>query len=258
MNTMQRTVGDVLREWRQRRHLSQTGRSNPSRDLLVHLADHLRVPLRERNALLLAGGFAPVYPQRTLDDPSLAAARQAIDLILKGHEPYPALAVDRHWNLVAANRALPVLLDGVAPKLLQPPVNVLHLSMHPDGLAARIANRSEWRTHVIGRLEYEIDISADLVLVDLLREIRSYPAPPGGGPARTPMANMVVPFQLQTEAGMLSFFSTTTVFGTATEVTLSELAIESFFPADRATADTMQHLMANAGTQGTRELTTDE
>lgn len=282
MNTMQRSVGDVLREWRQRRHLSQldlaneaeisarhlsfveTGRSKPSRDMLVHLADHLRVPLRDRNDLLLAGGYAPVYPERSLDALSMAVARQAVDVMLTGHEPYPALAIDRHWNLISANRALGLLLTGVAPGLLEPPVNVMRLSLHPNGLASRIVNITEWREHLIGRLRFEIDVGGDPLLIDLAKEVGAYPVSNHATTA-TPnatglsaMAGLVVPFQLRTEASILSFFSATTVFGTATEVTLSELAIESFFPVDRATADTMHHLMANDGNQGTRELTTDE
>ncbi len=202
MNTMQgprpRTVGDVLREWRQRRRLSQldlaseaeisarhlsfveTGRANPSRDLLLHLADQLDVPLRERNALLLAGGYAPVYLQRSLDDPSLDAARETVDLILRCHEPNPALAIDRHWNLVAMNRAVSVLMADIAPELLEPPVNVLRLAMHPEGLAARIVNIDEFGAFLAGWLRHEIGVSGDPLLADLLAEIGSYRAASGG------------------------------------------------------------------------------
>ncbi|HZG66693.1 MAG TPA: helix-turn-helix domain-containing protein, partial [Herpetosiphonaceae bacterium] len=160
-------VGNLLRGWRQRRRMSQldfacaagistrhlsfveTGRSLPSRDMLLHLAEHLEIPLRERNILLIAAGYAPVFPERRLDDPALEAARKAIDLVLAGHAPYPALAIDRHWTLIASNDAVPPLLGGVDPSLLQPPVNVLRLSLHPAGLAPRIANLPEWRAHVL-------------------------------------------------------------------------------------------------------------
>ncbi len=269
---MQRSVGDVLREWRQRRRLSQldlaseaeisarhlsfveTGRSSPSRDLLLHLADQLDVPLRERNALLLAGGYAPVYPQRALDDPALDAARETVELILGCHEPNPALAIDRHWNLIAANRAVSVLMTGIAPQLLEPPVNVLRLSMHPEGLSSRIVNIQEFGAFLAERLRHEIGVSGDPVLADLLAEIGSYRAERGGtsGAASPALGGIAVPFQVRTGGEfpgippILSFFSTTTVFGTATDVTLSELAIESFFPADRPTADAMGRLMAEA------------
>ncbi len=272
---MQRTVGDVLRDWRQRRRLSQldlaseadisarhlsfveTGRANPSRDLLLHLADQPDVPLRERNALLLAGGYAPVYPQRSLDDPSLDAARETVDLILRCHEPNPALAIDRHWNLVAMNRAVSVLMADIAPELLEPPVNVLRLAMHPEGLAARIVNIDEFGAFLSGRLRHEIGVSGDPLLADLLAEIGSYRAANGGrgGESISEIGGIAVPFQLRMDSGpsslpalppVLSFFSTTTVFGTATDVTLAELAIESFFPADRETASALQRLLDEA------------
>lgn len=257
-------VGERLREWRQRRHLSQldlaseadisarhlsfleTGRSRPSRDMVLHLAERLEVPLRERNQLLVAAGYAPVFPERKLDDPALHAARQAVDLVLAGHEPYPALAVDRHWQLLAHNRAVPPLLAGIDAALLEPPVNVLRLSLHPNGLAPRIANWAEWRAHLLARLRHQTDLSADPVLTDLLRELRGYPAPAGvvaGPPPAVPDTGaMVVPLRLTTVAGTLSFISTTTVFGTPVDITLSELALETFFPADPATADALRRL----------------
>lgn len=235
----------------------ETGRANPSRDLLLHLADQLDVPLRERNALLLAGGYAPVYPQRSLDDPSLDAARETVDLILRCHEPNPALAIDRHWNLVAMNRAVSVLMADIAPELLEPPVNVLRLAMHPEGLAARIVNIDEFGAFLSGRLRHEIGVSGDPMLADLLAEIGSYRAASGGrgGESIPEMGGIAVPFQLRMDSGpsslpalppVLSFFSTTTVFGTATDVTLAELAIESFFPADRETASALQRLLDEA------------
>lgn len=264
MKATVRPVGDYLREWRQRRRMSQldlaceadistkhlsfleTGRSLPSRDMVLHLADRLEVPLRERNVLLLAAGYAPVFPERALADPALQAARKAVDLVLKGHEPYPAVAIDRHWTLVAGNAAIPPLLAGVDPTLLKPPVNVLRLSLHPAGLAPRIVNLAEWRAHLLERLRRQIDVTADAVLIALVSELRDYPAPRAPGPrpaAEQDYAGVAVPFQLATDGGVLSFFSTTTVFGTPVDVTLSELALESFFPADPATADALRRLI---------------
>jgi transcriptional regulator with XRE-family HTH domain len=249
--------GAHLRHWRQRRRLSQldlaqeaevstrhlscveTGRAAPSREMVLRLAERLGVPLRERNALLVAAGFAPMYHQRTLDDPALAAARRAVDLVLKGHEPYPALAIDRHWHLVAANRIVPLLMAGAAPDLLKPPINVLRLSLHPQGLAPRIANLAQWRAHLLERLQQQVAASGDAVLQALHDELAAYPVAGSGGgatPAGGELAGVVVPFQLATPSGVLSFISTTTVFGTPVDVTLQELAVESFFPADAQTA----------------------
>jgi transcriptional regulator with XRE-family HTH domain len=262
MNSV-RPVGEHLREWRQRRHLSQldlaleaeistrhlsfleTGRSQPSREMLLRIADHLNVPLRERNVILVSAGYAPVFAERTLDDPALQAARRAVDLVLKGHEPYPALAVDRHWSLVAANRALAPLIVGVDPALLAPPANVLRLSLHPAGLASRIVNFKEWRAHLLARLRHQVDVTADAALLELMEELRSYPTPKEAEPGsamKHDYAGVVVPLRLRTDAGLLSLFSTTTVFGTPIDVTLSELAIEAFFPADAETAETLRRL----------------
>jgi transcriptional regulator with XRE-family HTH domain len=228
------------------RHLSflETGRSSPSREMILHLSGQLDIPLRERNLLLVAGGYAPMFPERSLDVPALQAARKAVDLVLQGHEPYPALAVDRHWTLVTANRAIPPLLAGVDAKLLQPPVNVLRLSLHPAGLAPRIANLGEWRAHLQERLGKQIDLTADPKLVDLRNELQSYSGP--AVPARNASsggrdyAGIVVPLELVIGGRKFAFFSTTTVFGTPVDVTLSELAIESFFPADHATAEALR------------------
>jgi transcriptional regulator with XRE-family HTH domain len=257
-------AGEYLRTWRRRRQMSQlnfallaqisqrhlsfleSGRAAPSREMLLHLAEQLEVPLRERNAMLLAAGFAPAYVERSLEDPSMAAAKLAIERVLKGHEPYPALAVDRHWNLVAANTALsPLLVDIADSGLLDPPVNVLRLSLHPGGLAPRIANFTEWRTHLLDRLRHQAAVTADPALAELLREISGYPV---SDEALTPEAGMhanltgvFVPLKLVTKAGLLSFISTTTLFGTPRDITLSELAIEAFFPADSETAAIMQH-----------------
>jgi transcriptional regulator with XRE-family HTH domain len=260
---MSRTVGEHLREWRQRRRLSQldcaldaeistrhlsfleTGRANPSRDMVLRLAERLDVPLRERNVLLVAAGFAPVFPQRPLDDPALQAAREAVDLVLKGHEPYPALAIDRHWTLIAANAAVSRLIAGADASLLAPPVNVLRLSLHPKGLAPRIQNFAEWRAHLLSRLRAQIDLTADPVLVALLTELQAYPLASAKPPRPTAAPNhaaIVVPLRLKTDTGTLAFFSTTTIFGTPIDITLSELAIEAFFPADAETAEKLREI----------------
>lgn len=257
MNTP-RPVGEQLRDWRQRRHLSQldlagladissrhlsfmeTGRSLPSRAMLLRLSDRLDVPLRERNQLFVAAGYAPVYSERRLDDPALDHARKAIDLVLRGHEPFPALAIDRHWNMQASNRALAPFLKGVAPELLVPPVNVLRLSLHPGGVAPRIVNLGEWRAHLLQRLRQQVEGTGDAVLAALLAELTAYPGHEDEREHTPDPAAFVVPMRLRTEVGELSFLSTTTVFGTPTEVTLSELAIESFFPADDKTAKVLR------------------
>jgi transcriptional regulator with XRE-family HTH domain len=229
------------------RHLSflESGRAAPSREMLLHLAEQLEVPLRERNAMLLAAGFAPVYLERTLEDPSMAAAKLAIERVLKGHEPYPALAVDRHWHLVAANAALaPLLVDIAESRLLEPPVNVLRLSLHPGGLAPRIANFVEWRTHLLDRLRHQAAVTGDPALAELLREISAYPVSAAAMAldcgTYANLGGVFVPLKLVTNAGLLSFISTTTLFGTPRDITLSELALEAFFPADPETAAIMQ------------------
>jgi hypothetical protein len=192
--------------------------------------------------MLMSAGYAPIFPERSLDDPALQPAREAIDLVLRGHEPYPALAVDRYWTLVASNAAVPPLLAGIVEQtLLEPPVNVLRLSLHPGGLAPRIANLAEWRSHLLQRLRHQIDVTADAKLARLLRELEGYPAPDAHPPASARnYAGVVIPLQLATPGGVLAFFSTTTVFGSPVDVTLSELAIEAFFPADEATAKALQ------------------
>jgi transcriptional regulator with XRE-family HTH domain len=257
-------IGDHLRAWRQRRRMSQldlaseasistrhlsfveSGRAQPSREMVLHLAERLEVPLRDRNVLLVAAGFAPIFAERRLEDPALSSARRAVDLVLAGHEPYPALAVDRHWQLVTANRALARLIGGAAPSLLSPPVNVLRLSLHPDGLAPRIANLAQWRGHLLDRLRRQVDLSADPVLAELLAELRGYPAPSRSGRASNgalgEFGGVVVPLRLVHDAGVLCFFSTTTVFGTPLDITLAELALEAFFPADAGTQRILQDL----------------
>lgn len=253
--------GDHLRQWRQRRRLSQldlaldaeistrhlsfmeTGRASPSREMVLRLAEQLDVPLRERNAMLNAAGFAPVFPERGLADPALEPARRAVELVLKGHEPYPAIAVDRHWNMVAANAAIMPLMAGADPKLLEAPVNVLRLSLHPDGLAPRIANLGQWRAHLLARLARQTDATGDPALDALLKELTAYPAP-GESSHDDEFASVAVPLRLHTPAGLLSLFSATTVFGAPSDLTLAELALESFFPADEATAEILRALAA--------------
>lgn len=239
-------VGRLLRVWRTSRRLSQlglseragvsarhlsfveTGRSRPTREMILRLADELDVPLRSRNELLLAGGFAPAYPERALDAPDLAAVLASLRDVLAGHEPYPAILIDRHWTLIDANAAIGPLLEGAAPWLLEPPVNVLRLSLHPEGMAPRIGNLAEWRTHVLHRLDRQAAAAGDPVLRALHDELRRLP----GGTTRVVPDGVVVPLRYED----LSFFSVTSVLGTPLDVTLSELAVESFLPADSATA----------------------
>jgi transcriptional regulator with XRE-family HTH domain len=248
----------LLREWRQRRRLTQehlaldaqislrhlsfveTGRAQPSRAMILHLSEELAVPLRERNALLVAAGFAPMFQERRLDEPPLAAARRAIDVVLEAQKPFPAFALDRHWTIAASNRALQELYEGVAPELVAPPVNAVRLSLHPRGVAPRIENLAEWRAHLLARLRRQIDMTADPALEALLEEASSFP---GGQdkPSGHDLDDVVlVPLKIRTSLGLLSFFSTTTVFGTPVDVTLAELAIEQFFPADAATAEAVR------------------
>jgi transcriptional regulator with XRE-family HTH domain len=254
------SFGSLLREWRQRRRISQmdlalqgnistrhlsfleTGRSQPSREMVLRLAEQLEVPLRERNVLLTAAGFARAFPERKLTDPALEVALQAVELVIQGHAPYPALAVDRHWTIVAANDALPRLLSGVEKALLQPPVNALRVALHPGGLAPRTVNLAEWRMHLLDRLRRQVEATADPILLALLEELRGYPVPhePRAGRQARDYAGIVVPFELLTDAGVLAFFSTTTVFGTPTDITLSELILECFYPADATTAEVLR------------------
>ena len=255
-----RPVGTHLRDWRQRRRLSQlnlacdaeisarhlsfleTGRAQPSREMILRLAEQLEIPIRERNVLLLAAGFAPVFPERPLSDPALAPATDAIALTLDAHKPYPAFALDRHWNIVASNSALPQMFDGVAPELLAPPMNALRISLHQQGLAPHIANLGVWRAHLLHRLRRQIDLTADATLLDLQRELLSYPAPPEIIGHRLDEA--IVPLQIYVGGKLLSLFSTTMIFGTPADITLSELALEFFFPANAQTAQIVRNFAA--------------
>src|ERR1700761_9116961 len=254
-------IGDHLREWRQRRHLSQldlavdadvsarhlsfveTGRSAPSREMVLKLAERLDVPLRERNVLLVAAGFAPAFPQRTLDDPALKSARQAIELVLRAHEPNPALAVDRHWNLVSANRMLAPLLDGIPERLLGQPLNVLRLSFHPEGLAQHTVNLAEWCAHLLERLHRQCEATADPELLKLYQDLKAFPIPARSRPLSSD--SVAIPFKLRHDGDVLSFFSTTMIFGTPVDITLSELALETFFPAADLTTERMRSRAAS-------------
>lgn len=250
--SLEATVGGVLRDWRRRRRFSQldlageaqvssrhlsfveSGRAAASRELLLRLAEGLEMPLRERNRLLLAGGYAPVHPERALDSPDMHAARAAVEAVLRGSEPFPAIAVDRYWTLVAANAAAGRLIAGAAAALLEPPVNVLRLSLHPDGLAGRIENLAQWRRHVLHRLKAQAEASGDPTLFDLHAELSAMPG--RGGTPPTPVDAMATPLRLRDSEGRsLNLIGTTTVFGAANEVTLSELTLECFYPADEAT-----------------------
>jgi hypothetical protein len=205
--------------------------------MVLRLAEHLEAPPRQSNAMLIAAGYAPVFPERGLDDPALTEARAMIDVIIASQAPFPAFALDRGWNIAASNGALPELYEGVSPALMASPVNAMRISLHPEGLAPRIVNFAEWREHLISRLRRQVAMTADPVVAELLDEVSAYPVPKGAArPTAIPDAQSVaVPFKISTSLGVLSFLSTTTVFGTPLDVTLSELALELFFAADAAT-----------------------
>ncbi|MFD9682139.1 helix-turn-helix domain-containing protein [Rhodococcus sp. NPDC059969] len=246
-------VGTELKRWRERRRLTQlglsttagvstrhlsfieTGRSKPSRDMILHLSDCLDVPLRQQNTLLLACGHAPEYSQKSLVEAPMSAVSEAIDRIMDAHDPYPAVVIDQQWEMVAGNQAVGILTEGAAAFLLEPPVNVLRLSLHPEGMAPRIVNLAQWRTHLLARLAREVEVSADAQLASLLDELRGYPR---GGDWHDDRANsLLVPLRVRAGDTELAMFSTTTVFGTPRDVTLAEIAIESFYPSDKQTAD---------------------
>jgi transcriptional regulator with XRE-family HTH domain len=264
--TGQRTagVGPLLRDWRRRRRLSQldlalesgvsarhlsfieTGRSKPSAEMLLRLAEQLDVPLRERNRLLLAAGYAPAFEERGLDAPEMAPVHDAIQRVLDGHDPYPAIVVGRGWDLVAGNHAVSILTEGVDPQLLRPPVNAIRLALHPGGLAPRIANFAEWRTHLIERLARQIAVTADPQLIALMDECSAYPLPDGAdeppetAPGHELAGQIAVPLRLRIDGQELTFISIVATFGTAVDITVAELSIESFFPADTATAEAVR------------------
>ena len=244
-------VGQLLREWRERRRLSQldlsiqadisarhlsfveTGRSQPTSGMILRLSEQLDVPLRERNALLLAGGYAPAYPEHSLEEPELTRLRTALRQILTGHEPYPALVVNRWWEMLDGNAAIAVLTEGCDPALLTSPVNALRVSLHPDGMAPRIANLAEWRAHILERLHRQVHTTRDPRLAELHAELAAYP---GGVTERPELTDVAVPLRLRHGDQELAFFSMTAIVGAPLDVTVAEVAIESFYPADAETA----------------------
>src|SRR5512132_3296884 len=256
--TVRAGVGPLLRDWRRRRRRSQldlaldagvsarhvsfveTGRSRPSAEMVLQLAEQLEVPLRDRNQLLLAAGYAPLYGERALDDPDMTPVREALELVLRGHEPYPAAVVDRWWEMVAANSGIALLTEGVAPELLAPPANVMRVALHPEGMAPRIVNFGEWRAHLLERLRHQASVTGDAALATLYDEVSGYPGPAHA--AGHAGSEVFVPLVFRSGDRELRFFSTVATFGTAVDITVSELAIESFFPADSATAQALRGL----------------
>jgi transcriptional regulator with XRE-family HTH domain len=253
-------IGELLRAWRRRRSLSQlelalnaevssrhvsfveTGRARPSREMVLHLAEHLGVPLRERNGLLLAAGYAPLYRERSLDTPEMAPVQAAIERFLRAHEPYPAVVLDRHYNLLSANDASALLTDGVAPELLEPPASAYRIALHPSGMARRIVNLREWSAHLLHRLRRHVEITGDPRLQSLHDELASYPGviiEPL--PEETPGADIVLPLRLRDGDTELAFLSTISTFGTALDITLAEMSIEAFYPANAQTATRLLH-----------------
>ena len=253
--------GVLLRRWREKRHMTQidlalaadsstkhlscleTGKAHPSREMVIRLAEYLDVPLRDRNTLLLAAGFAPAFLERSIA--GLEAAKSAIDRILQAHKPYPAFAVDRHWNVVLSNSALPQLYEGCSPELLRPPVNAMRLVLHPSGMGPRILNFAEWRMHSLGILRQQLEVRADSLTKRLLDEVATYPTPVDSDPIESLDAShrLATPLRIATRFGTVSFLNTTTVFGNPSDVTLAELALEMLFPADAQTVDIVENMV---------------
>ncbi|MFE2520020.1 helix-turn-helix domain-containing protein [Streptomyces mirabilis] len=264
-------VGPLLRGWREQRRVSQlelalradssarhisfieTGRSRPSEEMVLRLAEHLDVPVRERNALLLAAGYAPHYPETPLDDPSMDALRQGMERLIQGYEPYPALVVDATYTVLAANRGIAMLLEGVSESLLTPPLNAMRLTLHPEGLAPRIRNHREWRDHLLAQMERQIALDRSEPLRALYEEVAAYPVPEqeqegeqeedmDGGVE--PVPYFALPLQIEHGGRVLSFISSISTFNTPMDVTVAELAIETFLPADPATVKYLQSLVS--------------
>lgn len=233
------------------RHLSclETGRSQPSREMVLHLAEHLEIPLREQNALLLAAGFAPAFQERSLAE--LASARLAINQVLQAHKPYPAFAVDRHWNVILSNGALPQLYEGCSPELLRQPINAVRLILHPLGMGPRIVNYIGWRAHTVTVLRQQMEARPDPVIQALLAEVTAYPAPSGciGPTSRDGPQRYATPLQITTRLGTVSFLNTNMIFGTPTDVTLSELSLEILFPADQHTVAIVKSMLDEQTTE---------
>lgn len=259
------SFGEHLRVWRQLRHLSQqglaecadlstrhlsfleTGRSSPSREMVLRLSDRLNVPMRERNVILEAAGFAPMYKISPLDAPEMQAAKRSLDIVLRSHLPNPCLVINGRYEIVAMNQAVGVLLKGANPEFLAEPVNVVKFSLHPDGLASSIVNFGQWRSHILERLERQLELSSDPYLKSLIAEVRDYPLPAAQdemSDQENDALGVLLPLRLRTDAGILNFISTVTIFGTPHDITLQELAIETFFPADDFTAAELARLAA--------------
>jgi transcriptional regulator with XRE-family HTH domain len=254
--TAQAPVGEILRSWRRRRSLSQlelaldaavssrhvsfleTGRARPSREMLLRLAEHLEIPLRDRNGLLLAAGYAPHYPERSLEAEEMAPVRQALGRFLRAHEPYPAVVLNSHYEILDANDALALLIGGVAPELLEPPANALRATLHPRGMAPRILNLGEWSAHLLWRLRRQASLTGDPELERLYEELAAYPGVQlEHHEEEISAAEILLPLRLRHDDGEeLAFFSTISTFGTAVDITLAELAVEAFYPANARTA----------------------
>jgi len=259
-----RSIGDHLRGWRERRHLSQlelslraevstrhlsfveTGRAAPGRELILRLGEELQIPLRERNTLLVAAGFAPIFQQRRFDDPSLDSVRTILDLALENQKPFPAYVIDRHWTVVASNASAPVLYEGVAPELVRPPINVIRLMLDPRGMAPRIVNFTAWRTHLLAQVRRQLSLTADPLLESLLREALAFPAGKMNDDGHAPIEGPAMLLRVETRLGRLSFLGATTVFGTPADVTLEEIALEVLYPADAFTDKTVRAAAAAA------------
>ena len=258
------SIGDHLRAWRERHHLSQlelslraevstrhlsfveTGRAAPGRELILRLGEELQIPLRERNTLLVAAGFAPIFQQRRFDDPSLDSVRTILDLALENQKPFPAYVIDRHWTVVASNAAVPVLYEGVAPELVRPPINVIRLMLDPRGMAPRIVNFTAWRTHLLAQVRRQLSLTADPLLESLLREALAFPAGKMNDDGHAPIEGPAMLLRVETRLGRLSFLGATTVFGTPADVTLEEIALEMLYPADAFTDKTVRAAAAAA------------
>jgi len=255
-------IGDQVRAWRERRHLSQmelslraevssrhlsfveTGRARPGRELILRLAEELHIPLRDRNALLVSAGFAPVFEHRPFSDPSFDSVRAILELALEKHKPFPAYVIDRHWTVVASNAAIPEMYEGVAPELLRQPINVIRLMLDPRGMASRIVNFAAWRVHLLAQLRRQLSLTADPVLERLLREALAYPggSTEDGDGAHSAFGGPAMPLEIATRFGRLRFMGATTVFGTPADVTLEEIALEVLYPADAVTEKTVRAL----------------
>ncbi|MFC7843332.1 helix-turn-helix domain-containing protein [Streptomyces sp. NPDC057382] len=255
-------VGPLLRAWREQRRVSQlelalradssarhisfveTGRSRPSEEMVLRLAEHLDVPVRERNALLLAAGYAPRYPETPLDDPALDALRAGIERLIGGYEPYPALVVDARYDVVAANRGVMALVDGVSAGLLEPPLNAMRLALHPEGLAPRIRNLRAWRGHLLEQMRRQIALHRSAPLRALYEEVSAYPVPAEdpAEEAAEPVPYFALPLRIEHEGRTLSFISSISTFNTPMDVTVAELAIETLLPADPATVKYLQEM----------------